>query len=1090
MTAAADRHLLFGLLALQNGLIDQGALVAAFQAWTRDKTSSLADQLVARGDLDAGACAGLEAIVALHVKKHGYVEHSLSAVPANHSTRASLAALGEPEIEATLARVARSKNGPAIEVDDDPDRTAALSVGAATSDGQRFRLLRPHARGGLGEVFVALDAELHRKVAHKQILERHADDPISRQRFVAEAEITGGLEHPGVVSVYGLGTYGSGRPYYAMRFIKGDSLKEAIERFHEGGPHPQGEGRHRPGVGPSRDLELRKLLRRFLDVCNAIDYAHSRGVIHRDIKPANIILGKHGETLVVDWGLAKAVGRADPSAGEQTIAPSSSGSSETLPGSALGTPAYMSPEQAGGDLDRLGPRSDVYSLGATLYCLLTGSPPFEGDDIGEILRRVQAGDVRAPREIDPATDKALEAVCLKAMATKPTDRYATCRALAEDIERWAADEPVSAYREPLSRRVRRWASRNRTAVASVAVALFAGVVGLSAVLVVQTQAKAEVTRALTGERDANRALAASNDELARSRAAVQARYDLAVEAIKTFHTGVSEDFLLKQDQFKELRDRLLRSAQDFYGKLSALLGRETDLAARRALAATNFELADPTGKAGSQEDALKAHRAVLAAREALAAEPGASAAVTVEVGRSLIEVAGLLQRTGKTGEALATYRRSESLLTGPAGTDPAARAARASCLKGLGQLLWITGQAADALAAFRQARADQEALAVAPGAPAEARRDLADTINHIGARLDQTGKHAEAEAEHRRGLEILEKLAADNPAVTGFRSRLANSHGNLALLLLRTGRPAESEAESRRGLAIYQKLAADNPAVTDFRFFLAMSHNNLGNLLSETGKLSEAEAEYRRGLEIYQKLAADNPTVPRIRLELAGSHINLGLVLDRTGKLSEAEAEFRRMLEIGQKLAAGNPNVPLYRFLVAMCREESSSVLRHLGRPAEARDACEQAIAITEALVQQEPKETEYRRRLALSYRRRGLARGDLRDVAGAAADARRAMALLEGMSSRTGEAWFDTACARAALASLAGRAGSGVSAAEADAAMTLFRKAIEMGYSTVTIYRAEDVLDSLRSRDDFRLLLMDLAMPAEPFAPETDAHL
>ena len=113
-----------------------------------------------------------------------------------------------------------------------PTAPPALSVGAATSDGQRFRLLRPHARGGLGEVFVALDAELHREVALKQILEKHADDPVSRQRFVAEAEITGGLEHPGVVPVYGLGTYGGGRPYYAMRFIKGDSLKEAIEHFH------------------------------------------------------------------------------------------------------------------------------------------------------------------------------------------------------------------------------------------------------------------------------------------------------------------------------------------------------------------------------------------------------------------------------------------------------------------------------------------------------------------------------------------------------------------------------------------------------------------------------------------------------------------------------------------------------------------------------------------------------------------------------------------------------------------------------------------------------------------------------------------
>jgi serine/threonine protein kinase len=209
----------------------------------------------------------------------------------------------------------------------------------------------------------------------------------------------------------------------------------------------QGGGSGQRPTG-SRDLALRKFLRRFVDACNAIDYAHSRGVIHRDIKPANIILGRHGETLVVDWGLAKAIGRADPSVGEQTIAPSSSSSSETLPGSALGTPAYMSPEQASGDLDRLGPRSDVYSLGATLYCLLCGKPPFVGDDIGEILRKVQTGDFLGAREVNPSLDKALEAVCQKAMATKPADRYATCRGLSEDIERWMADEAVSAWAEP------------------------------------------------------------------------------------------------------------------------------------------------------------------------------------------------------------------------------------------------------------------------------------------------------------------------------------------------------------------------------------------------------------------------------------------------------------------------------------------------------------------------------------------------------------------------------------------------------------------------------------------------------------------
>ena len=159
-----------------------------------------------------------------------------------------------------------------------------------------------------------------------------------------------------------------------------------------------------------------------MDVCNAVDYAHSRGVIHRDIKPANIIVGKHGETLVVDWGLAKPMGHAEPGteSGERLLMPSpASGSSETLPGSALGTPAYMSPEQAEGQLERLGPRSDVYSLGATLYCLLTGDPPFTGDVVDVILGAVQRGDFRPPRQLDPGIDPALEAICKKAMATSP-----------------------------------------------------------------------------------------------------------------------------------------------------------------------------------------------------------------------------------------------------------------------------------------------------------------------------------------------------------------------------------------------------------------------------------------------------------------------------------------------------------------------------------------------------------------------------------------------------------------------------------------------------------------------------------------------
>jgi eukaryotic-like serine/threonine-protein kinase len=188
------------------------------------------------------------------------VEKSLAAISTGKSTRESLARIGGSEIEATLGHVAPAH----VSTEDaSVDRTTSYALGTANADGQRFRILRPHARGGLGAVFVALDAELNREVALKQILDHHADDPTSRTRFILEAEITGGLEHPGIVPVYGMGCYGGGRPYYAMRFVRGDSLKETIAAFHADQTFKNDPGR--------RSLELRKLLRRFTDVCNAIE---------------------------------------------------------------------------------------------------------------------------------------------------------------------------------------------------------------------------------------------------------------------------------------------------------------------------------------------------------------------------------------------------------------------------------------------------------------------------------------------------------------------------------------------------------------------------------------------------------------------------------------------------------------------------------------------------------------------------------------------------------------------------------------------------------------------------------------------------
>ena len=394
------------------------------------------------GAVDAHRRAWLEGLVAEHLRFHGGdVRKCLAALPAGASTREWLIRLADPELNDTMSYVGTDPQ-PTESASDDLDHTVTSTV-ATTADPIRFRVLRPHARGGLGAVFVALDAELNREVALKEMLNCYADDPVSRSRFLVEAEITGGLEHPGIVPIYGLGTYGDGRPYYAMRFIKGENLKEAIERFHANVALKTDAGSH--------SLELRKLLRRFVDVCNAVEYAHSRGILHRDIKPGNVIVGKYGETLVIDWGLAKPMGQSGPSAagGELPLKISSAGrTSVTAPGSALGTPSFMSPEQAAGDLDRLGALSDVYSLGATLYCLLTGRPPVAGNDVRAVLDAVKCGAFSPPRTVDPSIDRALEAVCLKAMALEPENRYASPRELADDLERWSADEPVTAWLEP------------------------------------------------------------------------------------------------------------------------------------------------------------------------------------------------------------------------------------------------------------------------------------------------------------------------------------------------------------------------------------------------------------------------------------------------------------------------------------------------------------------------------------------------------------------------------------------------------------------------------------------------------------------
>jgi serine/threonine protein kinase len=461
--SVSDHNILFGMLALQMDLLSRDDLISALQKWMLDKSRRLDELLVETGVIDQTAQQVLLPLVELHVKQHeGDAKQSIAAIPAASEVIQELKSSEDSDVRASVALVSTGDHSGPYHAGYSQDTLIVKKPGRPSFDGQRFELIEKHAEGGIGRVSVARDLALNRDVAFKELKPVFAKNESARQRFVLEAEITGRLEHPGIVPVYASGRLDDDRPFYAMKFVRGTSLGDAIREYHES----YNELSHRDQI-----LRFHDLLRRFVSVCQTLDYAHARGVVHRDIKPANIMLGEFGETLVVDWGLAKAIGRAatDDVTHEATLHPEAEADVlATQDGSILGTLYYMSPEQAAGNIAEVDWLSDVYSLGATLYELLTGLPSVVAHQpkdqrsrvpMQEILRRVRDGDFPRPRSVVPRVPPALDAVCMRAMQRHKEDRYQSSHALAADIEAWLADEPISAWVEPLDQQAERVTSQ-------------------------------------------------------------------------------------------------------------------------------------------------------------------------------------------------------------------------------------------------------------------------------------------------------------------------------------------------------------------------------------------------------------------------------------------------------------------------------------------------------------------------------------------------------------------------------------------------------------------------------------------------------
>jgi tetratricopeptide (TPR) repeat protein len=891
-----------------------------------------------------------------------------------------------------------------------PDTPAAVVPPAPITAAQRYSLLDEIAHGGMGVIWRATDMVLGREVAVKVLQDKYKPDSAAARRFAIEARITAQLQHPAIPPVHDCGQLPDGRPFLAMKLIKGRTLEELLRQ------------RSDPTADRGRFLPV------FEQACQGVAYAHAHQVIHRDLKPGNVMVGGFGEVQVMDWGLAKvltettapATADSDP---QETVAGtlirgSDAGGSndlQTQAGAILGTLAYMPPEQAAGEINKVDQRSDVFGLGAILTVILTGAPPYTGPDAETVRVRAIRGDLAAclSRLDGCGAEPELVALCKRCLAFAPLDRPRDAGALAEEVAglRAAAEERArTAERERAvaeaqaaeQRRKRRW---QLAAAGAVVLALLAGLGGLAAFLQVQKQANAELKAANQREHE---------------------RFELALDAIKTFHTGVSEDALLKEEEFKGIRERLLRGAARFYGKLQEMLKGQPDASSQRALAQSYYLLAELTRKIGSHDEALASHRTALQLRRQLAAraEPGAD----LEVVRSLLGLAACLND-----------RRDDE--------------------------------------AIKKTAEEARILAEGTDAPNEALVDLADCHMWLGGANYNLGDCKESLRHYEQSLAIRQRLADANPSDVVLRRNLAVAYSNVALPLEGLGRSREAWGAKQMAIEIQEKEARANPGDASAHDSLAISHNNIGGSLASKGEFEQAVSEYAKAVEIEQKAIDANPAVGEYKSRLAFFSNNLAGVLQQLGRSEDALRSYRKAAQILQPLSGAHPVTVHYRRNLAISHTGMATTLAALGRPGQALAEFDQALLLARKL--DDDPSTHYQSSLAYVLGNRGLALQKLGRPGEAVAAYRELIAYLEKRAQPQPADVYNLACSYALISGIAGEKGSGLTTADADAAgekaVATLRRAIAAGYRDAAHMRKDTDLDSLRKRPDFEKLLADL---------------
>ncbi len=908
----------------------------------------------------------------------------------------------------------------------------------------RFAVQRFHAKGGLGEVHVAIDEELKRDVALKRMQDRFHGDAAAKRRFLNEAEITAKLEHPGIVPIYGLVQDETGQPCYAMRFIAGESLADAIKQFHASvtASGSLAEPQARPLVVTRQadyaSLVFRQLLQRFISVCQTIAYAHSKHVIHRDIKPANVMLGPFGETLVVDWGLARelAVSR-DAESSERSTEEALATTADFLPsgsddhvytraGQALGTPGYMSPEQAAGRWDVVASASDIYALGATLYEMLSNLRPIQGANWPEIQQKTQRGDFPAPRQLKPNVPKPLEAICLKAMALKPEERYATATTLAADLEHWLADEPASAYAEPLPVRAGRWARKHKALMATAAAALLTATVGLGAGLYFVNAERERADQAWRAEEQQRQAATTAKEQAETEAAKATAvnsflRFDLLqLASPRRQQSRLVGDVPRNPDL--TVRDLVVRATERIEGKFPDQPQVEAEIRATLGLTLADIGRAD------------LAMRQFVRLREIYTAKFGPDHPNTLQ---SMGNLAGSYLVLGRLAEALQLYDETLKVQQAKLGPD---HADTLRSMDGLATYYATIGQHAKAL------RVREESLQVRKAKFGPMHPDTIANMSNLACSYTDLGRHAEAIQLRKETLTLRkEKFGPDHPDTLLTMSALACSYADL-------GRHAEAIQLFEEALPLQRaKLRPDHPETLETVHDLAVSYAALG-------RDAEARSHYEEVIAAEERRARTQPGNTELAVLAGSACLNLGNRLRRIATPAEALAAYAKAITKLNTVLQKEPNHATAKLYLRNAHWGRGVVLGELARHAEAVQDFDRALAVNTV-----PEEAA----LFRLGRAESLARAG--DHAKALAEAN----ILAESTDAIDATFHDLACICAAAAA-AVKDDAKLQDQYAARAVELLRQAIAKGYKDIEHLKKDDDLKVLREREDFKKLLKE----------------